>query len=243
VAFFKTWEEAANASTGWSEPAILEAVQRATRKVQSGEAAAERDSVLLPAPEYQLGVMAGLLRAMADHREGLTVLDFGGSLGSLYRQCKMFCPAGRIKKWNVVEQSNFVAAGKAEFESTELRFFESIGETLSLGRPDVVVLSGVLSYVPRPYDLLEELMSLCADTLILDRTPCIEASTDLLAVHSIAPEIYDASFPSWIFSRGRLLEKLHSKCQQISEFQALDPDSEQQNWRCRCLGWLFDTKP
>ena len=52
----------------------------------------------------------------------LSVLDFGGSLGSTYYQNKKFLDSLDDVSWNIVEQKHFVDAGKEDFEDERLRF-------------------------------------------------------------------------------------------------------------------------
>ncbi len=62
---------------------------QATRKVVAGEAVYERDSVVFDHLEYAWPLLACLLQIAAERRS-LRVIDFGGSLGSSWRQNRRF---------------------------------------------------------------------------------------------------------------------------------------------------------
>src|SRR5690606_1701818 len=104
----------------------------------------ERDSMLFDEVHHSFPVLAGLLRAAAENAGSLSVLDFGGSLGSSYYQCKDFLAVIRELQWSVVEQEHFVRAGREEFSTDRLNFFYSIAECVESAAPNVALLSGVL---------------------------------------------------------------------------------------------------
>src|SRR5436305_14010450 len=87
---YKSWEEAERDSTGYAAPEILQKTRAALLKVKAGEAAFERDSVIFDTMQYNFSLLAGLLRAAAANHGRLSVLDFGGSLGSTYFQQRSF---------------------------------------------------------------------------------------------------------------------------------------------------------
>ena len=99
---FASWEEADRASTGYANPIVLERTRSALLKVKNHEAAFERDSVLFDRIEYPFPLLAGLLRAAAEKGASLSVLDFGGSLGTTYFQCRSFLSSLRSLRWSIV---------------------------------------------------------------------------------------------------------------------------------------------
>src|SRR4051812_16031823 len=81
---YDSWEAAQKDSTGYNTEIILDRTCAALLKVKNGAAVFERDSVLFDQPQYSFGLMAGLLRAAMMNNGRLSVLDFGGSLGTSY---------------------------------------------------------------------------------------------------------------------------------------------------------------
>jgi len=200
VGNYATWSAAQAGSVGYGADVILERTRAALLKVKRGEAVYERDSVLFDEVQFSWPLLSGLLWVAAKRGGRLDVLDFGGSLGSTWFQNRAFLTGLRSVRWNVVEQSGYVQAGLREFADETLRFYPSVCACLAETRPDVVLLSSVLQYVEHPYDLLDELSHSTDADLIIDRTPFWGGAADRLCVQQVPPEIYPASYPSWIFS-------------------------------------------
>ncbi len=209
---YKSWSEAGNHSTGYDAPQILEKTRDALLKVKSGQAAFERDSVVFEKPDYSFPILAAMLRAAVMDTGHLSVLDFGGSLGSSYFQCRPFFNSLTGLKWYVIEQPDHVACGRQWFESNELRFCSSMAQCLSDNpRLNVLLLSGVLSYLEEPYAQLDSMLSLRIKTVIVDRTALISDERDKLTVQSVPGRIYQASYPFWFLSETRFLEVFATK--------------------------------
>jgi len=213
---FRTWRDAQAASSGYQDKEIVRRVYEAECKVRSGEAADERDSVLFDSVQFSLPIMAALAR-IASRRSGqLQVLDLGGALGGLYRQYLAFGLPARVI-WNVVEQPDFVKFGRS-FETTALRFHASIEEVLANGVPDLVLLSSVMQYIENPFETLRKITASGIPHIVIDRTPCFDQDQDLLTVQRVPPEIYEASYPCWIFSRTGLLRALQPRYRLVAAF-------------------------
>lgn len=206
---FAEWDDALAASDGYDARTILDKTRVALMKVKDGHAVYERDSVLFDEMPYSYPVLAGLMWGAARNGGVLNVLDFGGSLGSTFFQNRAFLSALTNVQWNIVEQPSYVEAGKAWFQDERLRFYQTIAECVTEGRPNVVLLSSVLQYLERPYDTFDELLGLSCDCILIDRTPFWNGKADRLCVQTTPSSIYRASYPSWIFSRQRFDEHLH----------------------------------
>jgi putative methyltransferase (TIGR04325 family) len=190
------------ASSGYDSQVILEKTAAALLQVKNGRAAYERDAVLFDEIQYSWPLLAGLMWVAALHQGLLNVLDFGGSLGSSYFQNRLFLNRLPEVRWNIVEQPRYVSAGKRYFEDDHLRFYESIEKCLSETKPNLVLLSGVLQYLERPYDVVKELLTFPSDhVIIIDRTPFWQGPRDRICVQHVPPSVYPASYPTWIFSK------------------------------------------
>jgi len=217
---YATWEEARRASTGYDAQAILDRVLHAALKVQRGQAAYERDSVVFDQVEYSWPVLAGLCWAAARDRGRLEVLDFGGALGSSYAQNRAFLNLLPDHGWNVVEQPHFVAAGRAQLTTDRLRFYETIENCIEARRPNVALLSSVLQYVEHPDELLDRLAN-AVPTLLIDLTPVWPGVRDRITVQTVPPTIYRARYPCWVFGETRLESVLRSRFAVVATF---DPE-------------------
>jgi len=212
-------------------------------KVARGDAACERDSVTFAEPDYPFPILAGLLRAALENGRTLAVLDFGGSLGSTYYQCRCLFPEGFEVDWYVVEQEHFVRRGKNQFETERLHFCFSANEVAARTRPDVVLLSSVLQFLERPYDTLRELSGVGSRYLLVDRTPFSSAPQDRLTVQRVPPAIYAASYPCRIFSRDRFVSALQGEWAAIAQFASGDGWAVADGHCFRYGGMLFKRRP
>ncbi len=148
---------------------------------------------------------------------GLSVVDLGGALGSLFRQCRAFLPNDVL--WHVVEQPHYVAIGKAEFEDPELKFFKSISEISSEAKIDAVLASSVLQYLSDPWAILAEISRTTATRLIINRTPFgFNQDRDRIVIQKVPGRIYRASYPCWIFSRSNFLARILKDWELVVDF-------------------------
>jgi putative methyltransferase (TIGR04325 family) len=219
---YTDWGTASAHASGYDSVLILEQVEQAMLKVKAGEAAFERDSVLFDEVQHSFPVLAGLLRAALENGNQLSVLDFGGSLGSSYFQCREFLSVLPSLKWGVVEQEHFVHCGQRIFEAAQLRFFCTIAECLQQATPNVALLSSVLQYLPKPYHVLDELMNSRVPYIIIDRTPFGDQETDFITVQRVPPSIYVASYPCWVFGKQSFLDKFRARYKVIAQFNSGD---------------------
>ena len=222
VGNFPDFGAAKACSTGYEQEVILERTRTALHKVLRGEAACERDSATFDQAELPWPLLSLLARAAAENAGRLSVLDFGGSLGSTYFLCRAFLAGLPWLEWSIVEQPAHVICGRREFANDTLKFYPSIDDCLKERRPKVLLLSGVLQYLPEPWAFLREAAAHDFDWIILDRTPFIPAERDRLTVEVVSPRIYPASYPAWFFSRPRFEERVPEGWVIAAEFDAID---------------------
>ncbi|MBC7804127.1 MAG: methyltransferase, TIGR04325 family [Candidatus Parcubacteria bacterium] len=214
------WADALQASGGYSATAILDKARAATRKVVSGEAAFERDTVLFSEPKADEAKLGGLRRAASAGGGRLSVVDFGGALGSAYHQNRRYLDLPGGLRWSVVEQAHFVRCGQQEFQTDELRFYDSLQDCVDLERPNVALLSGVLSYLELPLELLRQVAQYRVPFVLIDRTATSSDGKTRLTVQNVAPEIYDASYPCWIFDRQAIVDAMGSGYELFEDFES-----------------------
>jgi putative methyltransferase (TIGR04325 family) len=230
---FATWEAAAARCVGYEDGEILSKVLAATLKIKQGEAAFERDSVAFDEIEYSWPVLATLMWTAARNGGKLNVLDFGGALGSSYFQNAKFLQYLQNVRWGVVEQHHFVVAGQQHIQNQHLRFYSSIEDCLRENQVNVVLLSGVLQYLPSPYDFLDKLIAVKAEAIILDRT-CYSTSQGVhsIKVQHVPESIYKATYPCHILDEGRLCQFITTKGYELVEsFGSLDEFDSNTAWR------------
>jgi putative methyltransferase (TIGR04325 family) len=218
----RSWEDAAKASSGYDAENVLQRVLASARKVRDGTAAYERDSVLFNRIEYSFPVLATLLRAAIDNGGALTVIDFGGALGSSFRECRSFL-GNRVSplRWSVVEQPTFVEAGRREMQTEELRFCATLQEAAQRMPVEVLLFSGVLQYLPEPYATIDEGAALGARYIVIDRTIMSDRPHDSIHVQFVPRTIYAASYPVWVLSMPRVVERLRPRYDLLSVHDSL----------------------
>jgi putative methyltransferase (TIGR04325 family) len=219
---YPDWASAEGHSSGYDAALILERVKQARVEVMAGRAVYERDSVIFDEVKHSFPVLAGLLRAAIESSNQLSVLDFGGSLGSTYFQCRDFLSMLPLLKWGVVEQEHFVNCGRGLLETDELRFFFTIADCVRQNAPNVALLSSVLQYLPQPYNVVDELMDSCVPYIVIDRTPFGDYNADWITIQHVPPSIYEASYPCWVFDKKKFLERFVGRYQVIALFNGSD---------------------
>jgi len=215
---YTSWSAAVAESSGYDDEKILTKVRDALLQVKAGVAAFERDSIPFREMRYPFPLLTGLLRAACAHNNRLNVLDYGGSLGSTYFQCKSFLEDLDEVRWNIVEQKRFVDCGKEFFEDENLKFFYTLEDSLEASSPNVFLCASALQYLENPHELLQRVVRSSFNYIIFDRTPTIKKPDDMLTVQKVPADIYEASYPIWLLSEKKLLDSMHATFELITSF-------------------------
>ncbi|MFT3784454.1 MAG: methyltransferase, TIGR04325 family [Nibricoccus sp.] len=221
---YASWEDARKASTGYDAPAILQKTRDALLRVKYGEARWEQDAMVSDSDATPSSLLAALMRiAAVKGRPEINVLDFGGSLGSSYFWCRPFFGNDIKVTWCVVEQAEHVKIGQSDFQDGHLRFYNSIDDVVSQHPIDVMLVSGVLHFLPQPHAWLGKIPHAAIPNLILDRTLLWDDDRDRLTVQHVPPEIYQASYPAWFLSKKRVFGELEKNYRLL--WTAPDPET------------------
>ena len=213
---YLTWQQAESDATGYDSDKIVQAVSSSLLKVKNNEAVYERDSVVFNEIQYSWPLLSGLL--LASVKGGaVKVLDFGGSLGSTYYQNKKFLDKIDTVSWSIVEQKKFVDLGMNIFEDNRLKFFYSVDECVKSEKPNTLLLSSVLQYIEKPYELLDDILKNKFDYILIDRTPFNVEDKDKITLQIVPPDIYEASYPCWFFDKSYFINFFISKNYSIVE--------------------------
>ena len=218
---FGSWEDARVRCTGYDAEEILAKVLAATVKVRRGEAVYERDSILFDTAEYVWPVTTGLLRVATQNAGRLSVLDFGGSLGTSYFQNRAILQAVPRMSWSIVEQSHFVMAGRRHIQDACLRFYQSIEDCIDEAQPNAILLSSVIQYLEDPLRVLARLSNCGVDMIIIDRTIINKSGTDRIYVQHVPDSIYRASYPCRSLSESSLINVFQPRYRLLADFPSL----------------------
>ena len=217
---YKSWQEAKKTATGYDNNRILDKVRTATLKVRNGEAVYERDSVIFNKVQYSWPLLTALMWIAAKKQGVLSVIDFGGSLGSTFFQNKRFLEGLQEVKWSVVEQQNFVECGEKEISNSQIQFFPSISNAIQArGIPDLLLISCTLQYLENPYEFLEEAFAHKIPYLVIDNTPFNYQPYDRITVQKIHPAIYEATYPCWFLNYEKVKETVSKQYTITEEYQ------------------------
>lgn len=219
---YKTWDDARKQSIGYESDTILNKVKDALLKVKNGEAVYERDSVLFDKVRYSWPLLAWLLWVASREGNRLRLVDFGGSLGSTYFQNRGLMAHLIELNWNIVEQATFVECGKHYFEDEHLKFYNRLDECMKAQRSDIILLSSVIQYLEKPYDLLKEIIEQRFKYILIDRTSFLHEGDDRITVQTVPEEIYSASYPSWFFNQNKFVDFFSEKYELIADFETND---------------------
>ena len=215
VGNFADWPAAAAAAGGYDTDRIFHRVRAAARQVREGRATYERDGVAFHAAAPRWPGVSRLREAAVNGR--LTVLDFGGSLGSLYFQARAQLGEISALRWRVVEQPRFAVAGREEFQNGELEFYTTVTEACDAGMLDVLLLASVLPYLPSPFATLSRLLETGARWIVVERTGFVLDGKTRLTVQHVPRSIYAASYPCWFFDRAEFLAQFAGRYRLVSE--------------------------
>lgn len=241
---YPTWDAAAAACQGYDAHDILARAEAATQLVLSGRAEFERDTVAFQQMEYPFAVLAGLLHAAAASQSApFNVLDFGGSLGGTYRQCRAFLGGAARLQWAVVEQEHVARAGRARYANDELNFYGQIAEAATAHPPAVVLASSSIQYLRDPHAALAALARTSAHHFIIERTPLVDGKADRVVAQQVPPEIYPGSYPCWVLSRERVLQSIGPGWDVLADYACADAPLQTDFGDVAWRGLIFRRRP
>lgn len=197
---YATWEAALKECDGYDSDVIFEKVKKAAIAVRDGRACFERDGYLFYEKHTNFPILAILLSIYLEMGE-LKVLDFGGSLGSMYFQHRdVLKKLGKNLKWSIVEQKHFVEFGRRELSDGILDFEYEIQDVKDC---NCIIFGSSLQYVEnyRLY-LLDAVQRKCK-YVILDKTPV--SNGDWISIERVHEPIYEGSYPFHVFDKQKTL--------------------------------------
>lgn len=204
---FSTWENALNKTKGYDSELIINKVINSTKEVINGNGKYERDGIVFTEEDINWPLMSLILLTQNDD---FNLIDFGGSLGSTYYQNKKLLNKFNNINWNIVEQDNFVNAGKDITKDSSLNFFNNITEAQNHSKSNLILFGCVIQYLEFPFDIINKIEN-DIEYLIFDRVPFTKWDKDYITVQKVPPWIYPASYPCWLFNENNFIKKLNNK--------------------------------
>jgi len=230
---YKRFEDVQKLCDGYSAPNILDITLKSTLKVKSGEAVFERDSYIFDEVQYSYPLLACLFKIAIECNNTLSLVDFGGSLGSHYFQNRNFLSPIGIKQWTVVEQPHYVETGNRVIADGILAFSPTIDDVVGA---DVLLSSSTLQYLEEPYKWVSKFIEKGYKYILFDRIQLNDKNKDRLTLQIVPPEIYDARYPSWFLNEEKLLSLFDGKYDKILDFES---NIDKANIPSKYKGYLF----
>ena len=218
---YSSWAEAAGQASGYNANHILANVELAALKVKRGECVFERDASCHYEQFFNWPLLASFFYCACQTNGCLRVLDFGGALGSTYMQYRAEWKGLQSLEWSVVEQPHYVLSGKKHFEDQTLRFYKTVEDAIRDRGADIILLSSVIDYIEKPYELLQSIAGQKVRWILLDRTGFSLEGRDRLTFQKVPPCIYDASYPCWFLDPQRV-RSLFTEYRIVWDFPSFD---------------------
>jgi len=238
---YARWCDVRPLCQGYQSEGILRKCHEALRLVRAGQAKYERDSLLFNDSRLCWELLTVAERVAAEEGR-LSVLDFGGALGSVYYQHRSWLDRIPDLRWHVVEQAQFVEVGKTDAADGRLHFFHTIEESMASDAPNLILLSGVTQYLDDPYAWISRFNAIPEIAfIVLERVPIIKdgRGRDMLTKQTVAPHIYESSYPSWFFHEPGFLAAF-DRYQLVAEYPSrFDDDIWVNGLRCTWKGFVL----
>lgn len=222
---YESYQEALCFSSGYDQPTIVDKVAKGVEHVLQGTSLYERDGTTFNDRPKELDIYSLLKQHIQDTD---IIVDFGGGLGGLYINFpEIFPPSSR---YVVVECHQMASKGRtlASKYRLPIEFYDS-SPTFDL-KSDIIIFSSVLQYVPDPWKVLTQWVSLHKPRLILiDRTVFSDTADSSNWSLQDNGDYYDhpVSYPIHLLSFERLVAELHGYRLQkkwLNRFDARKPN-------------------
>jgi len=196
---YKTWEEAEKDCEVYDEKAIQEKLKTAILKVKNGQAVYERDGIIYDQIYYSWPLLSHLLLAASQNNNQLSLIDFGGSLGTTFFQNKKYLNQLNKVQWDVVELGYLIETGKKEIAEKGLDFFYTIEDAIKTnGKHNILITNGVFPYLEKPYELFNLFKSFNFEYIIIESTYFNYEARDRICIQKTNPKAYTAFYPCWL---------------------------------------------
>lgn len=217
---YKSYEEAQQKCTGYDHEHILNRIIATTLKVKNKEIAYERDGIAYDSVQMNFPLLKTLLYIASKNNNELTLIDFGGSLGTTYYQNIPYLKHLKKIRWCIIEQPEFVKAGKKHFENEHIKFYTNIQECMAENNPQLFLICNVLQYLEKPYELLNEAKNLGIPYLMLDFVGYNHQNSDRVTIQFVPPVFYgvEACYPCYFLNREKVEGKLKENYEKKYDF-------------------------
>ncbi len=189
---FFSWDSAINKSMGYDNDKILNHIYMMAKKAKK-KGLIEKDGFL----KKKFEINPFLKKIIKKNNVNLNILDFGGGFGTLYFQFKKF---NQNFNWYIVEQKKVCNLAKSLINNEKKLSYHTDFKFLKKKKIDIVILSSSIQYVKDYKSVLVKIKKLKPSYIVFLKTPLNRWLFNFLFVQKIPQNMYEGSYPSWIFS-------------------------------------------
>jgi len=134
----------------------------------------------------------------------ISILDFGGGLGSTYISVAAACANGQVVDYHVVDSKSICQAGKRRFkDNPRLHFYDHLPDEIQA--VDIICLSSSIQYIEDWKGLLREITKYDPQYILLADLPAGDIST-----YATVQNHYESKIPHWFFNVTEVIETMTS---------------------------------
>jgi len=164
---YNTWDDAKKNSDGYDSKEIFNKLVKTYDVLQTRKDFYEQDTVLTSTPRKPIELIKQINLISKKYNE-LLIIDYGGSLGNVFRNNKKDFP--KNISWNIVEQEHIVEYGQ-NLKINNINFFNNFEDIPNISKHHIVLFSSSLQYLENPYTLLDKILRIRIPYVFFDLTP------------------------------------------------------------------------
>lgn len=198
---------------GYEDDEIAKKIYLTTQKLIHGVARYERDGILFDDDKWDLNVITSILYVINNsNNKEINIIDYGGGMGTIFYKNKEILEKLNVRNWSIVEQESFLEWGR-KLKNSQVKFYDSISQYLKKEDKkiiDLVIISNVLQYLNKPYEVMGDISKYCRYILI-NKLPLSNSDSDIDLIQKVNPKNYSAQYPIKIFSKKNFNQYIKSK--------------------------------
>ncbi len=158
------------ADQGYEAPDVVGVVARKTARLRNESPDARVTSA-------EARILLAIACAASDG--AAKVRDFGGACGGHFLRARAFFGDRLRLQWAVVETPKMISAAHELGLDDEVSFHPQLSDAVAaLGKPDLLLCSGALQYVPDVFGMLDSLLAVGARATCLTRLPLTDSGVN-----------------------------------------------------------------
>lgn len=203
---FDNWDIARSNSVGYQSEIILEKITKSTLEVLNNIKKYERDGTSFEEKPIKNTLIDSLEDIGIVNK---TIVDMGGSLGSLYLNYKSFF-SNNSANYIVVEQNEVCEKGRiiASQFNLPIEFVDSINKIQN--NIDIVICSSFLQYIEEWRSYVDSIISCKPEFIIVDRHPLSESDSKIYVQLNTGYYSKPTSYPLHILNKDEFLSAFQS---------------------------------